>query len=535
MPPISITVDAPTNAEIAALLAAATGLADAANQTSANGGPTSPVTSPSTGGSTTPTTSGNVYPLAMPAGVAAGAPVTLGTGPNSIVIYASNNPGSGIVNQFVVVGNFGSTQTALAGPLTCSSNVGMSQAGSQVFTINGDFSGLTSVGIVAAGSGISGLWINELTVNLIPWQTNTDAINSRGTGTPSYGTAAFNSNGANETWLPASAIPAASTLPSAATQSTITGATIGGTAQAPGTLATLIAGTAAGATLTLPAGTFVGTSTVPNACTITGAGMGKTIIDCTGMTPTYSKAILVPLVAGSTISNLTLQNASIAASQGNNAAGVRDNGAGIGFTLDTVEVTGCQDGLLTFASTITLSNGHTHDNGAGDGLTHEIYLGGDVPNTCSLINWTSTCGLKSTHALKTRAGTTNVSGGTFTGSPDTTGNVGGSVIDVPDGGNFTATGATIVLAAGAANHNFLTYGAESATNAGIGSTVTLTNVVFTDNTGSGGIVSNGTYIPAAKLVLNGCTYTGATPPSITGFASVTGTITKATVPPVSAA
>lgn len=531
MPPISITVDAPTNAEIAALLAAATGLADAANQTSANGGPTSPVTSPSTGGSTTPTTSGNVYPLAMPAGVAAGAPVTLGTGPNSIVIYASNNPGSGIVNQFAVVGNFGSTQTALAGPLTCSSNVGMSQAGSQVFTINGDFAGLTSVGIVAAGSGISGLWVNELTVNLVPWQTNTDAINSRGTGTPNYGTLAFNSNGANETWLPASAIPSAPVPPPAATQSTITGATIGSTAQTPGTLATLIAGTAAGATLTLPAGTFVGTGTIPNACTVTGAGMGKTIIDGTGITPTYSKALLVPLVAGSTISNLTLQNANIAASQGNNAAGVRDNGNGIGFTLNGVEVTACQDGLLTFASNVTLIGGHTHDNGAGDGYTHEIYLGGDTTNTCTLTGWTSTCGAKSTHALKTRAGTTNVSGGTFTGSADSTGAVGGSVIDIPDGGNFSATGATLVIAAGAANHEFLTFGLESAANASIGDTVTLTNVVFTDNTGSGGIISNGTAIPAAKLVLSGCTYTGKVAPSITGWGSITGTIAAAAATP----
>lgn len=521
MPPISITIDAPTAAEIAALQAAANGLAGMpanAAPPSNGGGTTPPVTPPA---------SGNVYPLAMPAGVAAGAPVTLGTGPNSIVIYASNNPGSGIVNQFVVVGNFGSTQTALAGPLTCSSNVGMSQAGSQVFTINGDFAGLTSVGIVAAGSGISGLWINELTVNLLPWSTNTDAINSRGTGTPNYGTLAFNSNGANEVWLPQSAIPAAPIPPPATPPTTISGATIGGTAHSAATLATLVAATPTGGTLALPAGTFVGTSTLPNACTVTGAGMGKTVIDGTGITPAYSKALLVPLVAGATIKNLTLQNASIVASQGNNAAGVRDNGAGIGFALDTVEVTACQDGLLTFASNITLSNGHTHDNGAGDGLTHEIYLGGDTTNTCTLTDWTSTCGPKSTHALKTRAGTTNVSGGTFTGSPDTTGNVGSSVIDVPDGGNFTATGTTFVLAAGAANHNFLTYGEESATNASTGSTVTLTNCVFTDNTGTGGIISNGTYIPAAKLMLSGCTYTGAAPPSITGFASVTGTIAKA--------
>jgi len=511
MPPISITVDSPTVAEIAALVAAANGLAGISTGSGGGGG----------GGST------NTYPLSMPSGIASGAPVTLGTGSDSIVIYASNNPGSNINNQFVVVANFGATQIAIAGPLTCTGEGGQSLSGTQVFTLKGNFAGLTGIGIDASGTGINGLWIDQLTVNLVPWWVNSDAADSRGTGSPYYTTQAFNSNGTNELWLPQSAIPAQPIPPPATTPTNISGATVNGAVQAAAPIQTLLTATPTSGTLELPAGSFFGSADIPNACTISGAGMGSTILDGTGIEPFQDKALLVPTVGGTTISNLTIQNASISAALGQNAAGVREAQAGISYTLNAVEITGCQDGILTFASNVTLTGGHTHDNGASDGLSHEMYLNGDTTNTMTVTNWISTCGTKSTHALKTRAGTTNLSGGTFTGSADPTGAVGGSVVDVPDAGIFTASGTTFITAAGAGNHQFITYGSESATNAGIGLTVTLTNCVFTDNTGSGGILQNGTANPTATLVLTGCTYTGATAPTITGFGTVTGTITKA--------
>jgi len=511
--PIKISIDAPTAAEIAALVAAANGLAGTA--TTGTGG---------TGG-TTP--SGNVYPLKMPSGITSGAPVTLGSGPNSIVIYASNNPGSGMNNQFVVVADFGTTQTAIAGPLTCTGEGGMSLSGCQIFTINGDFTGLTGIGIDATGTGVSGLWIDQLTVDLIPWWVNSDAANSRGTGTPYYTAQVFNSNGTNMTFLPKSAIPSQPVPPPATTPTNISGATVNGTSQTAAPIQTLLTATPTGATLVLPAGSFFGSADIPNACTVTGAGMGSTILDGTGSEPFQDKALLVPTVSGTVISNMTIQNASISAALGQNAAGVREAQAGIGYTLNAVEITGCQDGVLTFASDVTFTGGHTHDNGAGDGLSHEIYLNGDTTNTMTLTNWVSTCGTKSTHALKTRAGTTNLSGGTYTGSADSTGAVGGSVVDVPDAGIFMANGTTFVTSAGAGNHQFFTYGAESAINAGIGLTATFTNCVFTDNTGSGGIIQNGSPNPTATLVLIGCTYTGKVAPTITGFVTVKGTFSAA--------
>jgi hypothetical protein len=483
-------------------------------------------TGSTTGTTTTSTTASQAYPFAMPSGITGGAPVTLGTGPDTIQMSVANNPG-GVVNQFIVIINQGTTQTAIAGPLTISSDVGEVMTGSQVFTLKGDFTGLTGVEIIGSGNGLNGMWINSFLVNDIPWWSNADAANSRGTGTANYLTSLFNSNGANMTWLPQSAIPAQPIAAPAPTLTSVTGGIIGNTPQSAMTLAALIAATPAAATLQLPAGTIVGTAEIGTACTIAGAGMGKTIIDCTGLQPYSNKGVLVPSVAGVTISNLTIQGASIPSSLGNNAAGVREMAPGIPFTLNAVEITGCQDGLLTFADNVVLTGGYTHNNGAGDGYTHEIYLGGSPTSVVTLNSWVSTCGALSTHALKSRSGTTNVTGGTFTGSADATGKIGGSVIDIPDGGLFNMTGSTIVVSAGAANTLALGFSMESTLNAATGRQVTLTNVVINDQSGSGGQIQSGD--PEAVLVLNGVTYSGAKAPQISGFKTVTGTITAAPV------
>ncbi|HEY4173602.1 MAG TPA: hypothetical protein VGM42_11295 [Rhodopila sp.] len=476
----------------------------------------------------TGTTSGNVYPLTMPAGIAAAAPVTLGTGPNSIVIAAANNPGSSLQNQFVVILYQGTTETGIAGPLTVTSDVGASVAGSQVFTLNGTFEGVTAIELVANGNGLSGIWIESLSVDLIPWFVDQDAINSRGTGSPNYQSGiAFNSNGAHLTYLPPNLVPAAPIPVPAATASVISGATINETGAVAAPLATLLTDTPAAGTLVLPAGTFVGSGGIPNAGAITGAGIGKTVITTADFPVYQNKGVLVPNVAGVTISNMTISGAQIAASLGNNAAGIRDNGAGIGFTATNVEITECQDGVLTFPSNVTMTGCSTHGNGAGDGFTHELYFGGDTTNTVTLTNHASACGAGATHALKSRAGTTTVSGGSFTGSSDTTGNIGGSVVDIPDAGVFSMSGATLIVSKGAANTLFFGYGMESALNAAVGLTATFTNCVFTDNSGSGGQIQAGPSNPTAELVLTGCAYTGSVAPQISGFAKVTGTITKA--------
>lgn len=479
-----------------------------------------------TGGGTTPVVTGstNAYPLAMPTGIAAGAPVTLGKGPNSIQLTLSNNPGTAGSCEFVLIMNQGTEQTALAGPLTVTSDVGETMTGSQVFTINGDFTGMTGFEINATGPGLNGLWINAATVGLIPWWCNQDAANSRGTGSASYATSIFNSNGSNMTFLPQSAVPAAP-IPVPAPALTTVAGTIAGVAKS-GTLATLLTDLATGQTLTLGAGTFVGTGAINVAGIVTGAGTGVTTINATDLPPYENKAVLVPTVAGVTIEKLTIQGAAVPASLGNNAAGVRDGAAGIGFTLTDVEITGCQDGILTFASNITVNGSNIHGNGAGDGYTHEMYVGGSPTTKFVLGTSTVSTGPLSTHAVKSRAGTTTITGGVLTGGAADGGAVSGSVVDIPDGGLVSITGTTIALRANAANTLFFGYSMESALNQATGATVTMTDVIF-DGGGVAGEIQAGSYMPTSKLVLVGCTHKGTVAPTISGFATVTGAIAAA--------
>jgi hypothetical protein len=189
-----------------------------------------------------------------------------------------------------------------------------------------------------------------------------------------------------------------------------------------------------------------------------------------------------------------------------------------------------QNGILTNAGNWALTNCTVHANGGGDGLTHELYFGDDnVSNVVRLTDCTVTQGLKSTHAVKSRAATTHIIGGTYTsgGNPDDS--ICGTLLDFPNGGIVNISGARLVLKSGSAVVGFVGYAMEGtgATNKATGTTVTLTRCVLVDQTGSGGFIANGTTVPDARLVLSGCTYTGSVAPKITGFASVIGAINPA--------
>ena len=309
-------------------------------------------------------------------------------------------------------------------------------------------------------------------------------------------------------------------------QPAITGATISGRAHAPDTLKNLIAATPSGGTLVLPAGTWSGTASISTACTIKGAGKGQTIIDATGVSLTRGKGIFVPMVAGVAFTDMTLKGAAVSDLNG---AGIREDGPGLGWTATNVEITGNQDGVLTFASNITLTNCSFHNNGAHDARSHEMYFGGSPATKVTLNNVTSLAGTGATHALKSRAGNTRVVGGSYVGNPGGgPDDVTGSVLNFPDCGEVTLSGATLTVAAkgSAANIVFVTYGTESANNAAAGSTVTLTDVHLVDRSGTGGLLLNGGALPSARLIIGpGCVYDGRKPPQFQGWASVSGSFT----------
>ncbi len=483
------------------------------------------------GGSTTGgNTSTNVYPLAMPAGITGNAPVNMGNGPDTIVavLTYANRRANG--PQFAILMD----GVPIAAPLTLSAETGPGQQNPQVWTIKGAWGpGAHTIRFQGITGNLQDMDFIVVTYNYAPYVTNTmtDSRNH-----PNVNAAqTWVSNGTPTVdFTPAIAQPAGNSAiatSSGATPTSIAGAVINGTPAAPGPLEKLIAATPSRGTLTLPAGTILGTSAVLNAMTIAGAGAGKTVLSCAGLEPTADKAILVPHTGGVTLSGLTLSGAQISADLGNNAAGIRNSGtSGASYTVTGVEITGNQDGILTSAGNWTLTNCTIHDNGGGDGLTHELYFADDsVSNVVRLTGCTVTQGLKSTHAVKSRAATTNIAGGTYTSAGNPDDSICGTLLDFPNGGIVNLSDARLVLKAGSAVTGFLGYAMEGtgATNNAIGTTVTLTRCVFVDQTGTGGFIANGKTVPQARLVLSGCTYTGSVPPKITGFATVLGAITAA--------
>src|SRR5579862_5183447 len=219
----------------------------------------------------------------------------------------------------------------------------------------------------------------------------------------------------------------------------VDGATIDGVALDPGTLEKIGFSLTPGCTLRLPAGLFVGTAGIAVPSTFVGAGMGKTIIDAGGIEPYNDMAVLVPLVPGVTISNLSIKGASISDKLGGNAAGVRDAADGIGFKLSNVEISGCQDGILTFGSDIEISGGYIHDNGSGTGQTHNVYVGfWTGRNSFRLTNLlTKSC--NGGHEIKSRAAHTISFGCHHTTGGD------GAAYDVPDGGQLAISDGSMTL------------------------------------------------------------------------------------------
>src|SRR6185437_12243092 len=247
------------------------------------------------------------------------------------------------------------------------------------------------------GGGTGPIFGNVCSYNVIPYFTDSNADNSRASSPPTnYTPTTFNSAGNLVLdWIPETAVPPPPPAPPVATPDTISGVTVNGATVAAGTLKAIIDAAPANATVALHAVSFIGTTDVPQPVTISGQGMGKTTINALNLEPTEDKAIIVPTVSGMTIQDLTLANAAISQALGLNAAGIRQAGAGIGFTARRVEITNCQNGMLTFGGPILVDSCNIHDNGAGaggGGNTHEMYFSGSPTDTVTVTNTDAKCG-----------------------------------------------------------------------------------------------------------------------------------------------
>lgn len=270
---------------------------------------------------------------------------------------------------------------------------------------------------------------------------------------------------------------------------------------------------AAGGTVTLPTGKFYALAVISQPTEIIGS---NTVLTAEGLNEIEGKAML------EASTNLTLRGLSLSDSSvpDGNGAAVRP-APGVTLEMYDCEVSNCQNGIMTSNNTnnTIIDNCYFHDNGAGDGRTHELYISGNLTLTNSVI----TSGALSTHAVKTRAASTIIKDCTIRGNTSGDWNIAGSVIDISDSGDALIEDSVIESAPGSTINDIIAYGYESATY-GV-KTMILRNVTITDGSGSGGCIA--TNQPTARLQLENCTYTADNPPTFRGWANVEGAFTKA--------
>lgn len=485
--------------------------------TTTSGGSTTTTIGSTTGGSTaTAPADTNAYPFAQ---AASGLVTEDGTGPNRLEVDITGNPSNCSVISVAILVN----SKVVAAPIITRSCVGTTLTGDDVVIIHGVFPAGSTVQINGISpNGINSAWIENVSIDYVQLVTNNcldsrAACNAQGLNCAAGGCnvnapAVFVSNGANVTFgPPVTTVGTATGTGGAATTAVLSNFTaqVNGTAST-GTLATIIAGMPSGADVVLPAQTIVGTTTVPVAGTIEGAGEGKTIIDLTGVPLAYGKGGFVPLVTGTVYKNMTIKGCAVSDANG---AAVRQNGDGIDFKLDTVEITGCQDGLLTFSpppgGKLLIVNSNIHDNGAGDGRSHSIYAstGGTGAAQATLdIENTVVANDNGAHEVKSREGTTLLVDDTITTGGE------GSCLDQPDSGNATISGGSCTLKPGSDDHVALNWAMESVLN-GAGGTLHITkdaagNPWVVNGNGVGPMIE--TTDPTAILIFDdgACKYVG---------------------------
>ena len=168
---------------------------------------------------------------------------------------------------------------------------------------------------------------------------------------------------------------------------------------------------AAGDTIEIDSGTYTGAAgwvTInTNNLTIRGVGATRPVLDAAGGA-TASKGIFVVYATNLTVENLEFKNAYISAGQGLNAAGIRYQPS---TSPSSLTVRSCyfhdnQNGILggDTGSTVLFENTEFNHNGAGDGYSHNMYIGANTFTLRYCYVHNANVG----HEVKTRAKVNNI-------------------------------------------------------------------------------------------------------------------------------
>ncbi len=273
-----------------------------------------------------------------------------------------------------------------------------------------------------------------------------------------------------------------------------------GVGQQYSTIAAAVNASSSGDTVKVLAGTYTNDFvTIGHNLTLQAVG-GIVTMNAT-VAPPNGKAIIDEGGSGVTvkIDGFELTGASVG---DGNGAGVRYEGGALTLTNDYIH--GNQDGILGAPDangSITIDHSEFVNNGAGDGRTHNIYIG-DIANftlTNSLVT-----GAVVGHEVKSRAQNNDIENNRIVDGP---GGTASYDIDLPNGGNATIANNVIEKASTAQNPYFITSGEEGVAYASNTLSVTGNTIVNDDASGSVALVRNltGTTATVASNTVYGLT------------------------------
>jgi hypothetical protein len=188
---------------------------------------------------------------------------------------------------------------------------------------------------------------------------------------------------------------------------------------------------------------------------------GRAKIDLTGVTPAQEKGIFTIDAPNATIESFELSGAAISQADGNNGAGIRHGGTNL-------TVIGCyfhdnQDGILgsppsAGSGSVTIQASEFYNNGAGDGFSHNMYLG-DYGAVTVIGSYSHHANVG--HLLKSRGYVNTIM---YNALLDETGGTASYEIDLPQGGTSTIIGNFIEQSAASMNPLIITSGEETPLN-----------------------------------------------------------------------
>jgi len=293
-----------------------------------------------------------------------------------------------------------------------------------------------------------------------------------------------------------------------------------GAGQAYSTIAAAVAASKDGDTVQVQAGTYVNDfATINTKITIQGVG-GMVNLVAT-VPPPDGKAYFT------TNTDVSLDHLAFSGVQ------VADqNGAGIRYQGGNLTVTDCyfhdnQDGILgtpgvAGTGTVTIKNSEFAHNGAGDGYSHNIYIG-DVASL--VIDNSYFHDAVVGHEIKSRAEQTTITNSRIQDGPSGTASYS---IDLPNGGTAVIQNNTIEKGPNAQNPAIIAYGEEG--NLRSNSSLTVTGNTILNDLNSGSSVAVWNAAGARANVTGNATYGLSAGQIIRGVASVPGNTTLVAEP-----